>query len=291
MKTILAATDFSQAANNACLFAYEIAKSFNARLIIYTAYQQVPIVLPDVPVIATPADMEAFVEQQLKQEAKQLDTDPSVTIETICSESPSANGIVDAARQRHADIIIAGMKGTGKGVRKVFGSTVTSLINKTTVPLIIVPENKKYTTVNTIALANESDLMPDTDTHLLDVVREVVEKFHSNLYLVRISKNKMKQAFAILYSPSTIKRMLRNLNPVYECREGKELTTALNDFIKQHNVEMLAMLSHPHSLLTRWLGGSATQNMIFESQVPLLIIPFRNEKGNKKEILKKDFIL
>jgi nucleotide-binding universal stress UspA family protein len=291
MKTILVATDFSPAANNACLYAYELTKLFRATLIIYTAYQQIPIVLPDLPVLPTPEDMKAFVEQQLKQEAKRLNTDPSINVETISSEGPSAIGIMDAARESNADLIVTGMKGTGKGLRKLFGSTVTSLVNKTSVPLIIVPENKKYNIVNAIALANESDMAYDADTHLLDAIREVAEKFKSNLYLVRVAKDKMKQAFAILYSPSRIKRILRDLQPVYECIEGKEVTSALNGFIKEHKVDMLAMLSHPHSVLSKWLGGSATQNMLFEAEIPLLIIPLRNAMGNKKEILKKDFIL
>lgn len=259
MKTILAPTDFSQAANNACLFAYELAKSFKARLIIYSAYQEVPFVLPGLPVIATPEDIQAFVEQQLKQEAKQLDTYPSIVIDTACSESPSASGIVDIAWKNAADIIVTGMKGNGRDMRKFFDSTVTSLVNKTTVPLVVVPENKKYSGLNTIALANESDVTPYAHAHLLDLVRDMVEMFRAKFYLVPVAKNKMKEEFELFYSPSTIKRLIRDLDSVYACTQGKEVTSGPNEFIKNNKVAMLAMLSHPKSLLVRWLGGSITQ--------------------------------
>lgn len=273
MKTIVVGTDFSEAANNACAFAYELAKSFNARLIIYSAYYEVPIAFPEMPVIATPEDMHAFVEQQLEQAVKQLNITPGINVETICSERPATNGIIEIAKEKQADLLVTGMKGAGKGFRKVFGSTVSSLINKTKIPLIVVPENKKYTSINTIALANENDVTPGTDDHLLAPLRDVVEKFNSKLYLVRVSSNKIREAFAILYSPSTIKRMIKDLNPEYESIEGKDITEALNDFIEEYQVDMLAMLSHHHSLLSRWLGGSTTQKMIFETEIPLLVIP------------------
>jgi len=37
MKIILVATDFSDAAHNAALYAAELAKAFNARLILFSA--------------------------------------------------------------------------------------------------------------------------------------------------------------------------------------------------------------------------------------------------------------
>jgi nucleotide-binding universal stress UspA family protein len=50
MKTILIATDFSKAAHNAALYSMELAKAFNARLMLFNSYQPVPVSVDVAPV-------------------------------------------------------------------------------------------------------------------------------------------------------------------------------------------------------------------------------------------------
>ena len=94
-----------------------------------------------------------------------------------------------------ADIIIVGMKKTGRSFRKLFGSTVTTLAEIATIPLIVVPEEARYTNPVTIVLANEADLEESADKHVLDALIEIGEKFYSRLYMVRVAKNKHHEAF------------------------------------------------------------------------------------------------
>lgn len=53
MKTILVATDFSAAAHNASLYAVELARAFNARIILFNAFQQAPVPVSEIPVYGT----------------------------------------------------------------------------------------------------------------------------------------------------------------------------------------------------------------------------------------------
>lgn len=272
MKTILVATDFSDAAHNATLYATELAKAFNARLILFSAYEQVPVPVSEIPVLAL-EEMRIRVQRQLEHEKQVLTAGNTISVETMAKPGIAAKCILQAANENKADILITGMKKTGVALRRFFGSTVTALTKKLPIPLLVVPEDTAFTNISAIALANESDAAPDSDPHLLDILREIGERFHSKLYLIRVAKNQFQEAYEVLNPPFKIKRMVRTLDPVYECIEGKDITQALNDFITGYNINLLALLPHKHALLDSWFYKSTTRSMIFESQTPLLILP------------------
>lgn len=273
MKVILAATDFTPAAHNATVYAASLARVFNARLILYNAYQQILTPAVEAPVFISTEELKKYTEEKLTQEVSRLDPYSQLTIETACTEHTEAIGIEEAARRSKADIIVTGMKSQGKGIRRIIGSTVTALLRKSAVPVIVVPEEARSGTMMNIALATDSDASPDSDPHMLDTLCELGERFSSKLYLIRVTKNKFEEAFEVMNRPFKINRMVSSLDPVYQCIEGKEVATALNDFIKSYNIDMLALVPHKHSLLERWFSKSTTRSMIFETEIPLLILP------------------
>ncbi|HSC40083.1 MAG TPA: universal stress protein [Chitinophagaceae bacterium] len=280
MKNILIATDFSQAGHNACLYGIELAAAFNARVILFSAYQQLPVPVSEAPVILTQENMSGYVKEQLVQEAAVINRGGAVELETVCMEGLVATGILATARKYEVDIIIAGMKDRGKGFRKLFGSTVTSLARRSHVPVIVVPVNVPYTEISAIALATENDIDPDTDTHSLESLGEIGSKFNSRLYLVRVAENSYREAFEERNKPVWLKSKLRTLAPEYKCISGKAVPEALNEFVMGYHIKMLALLPHQHSLVESWFVKSATRAIIFETNIPLLILP--NSRSNRE---------
>jgi nucleotide-binding universal stress UspA family protein len=198
---------------------------------------------------------------------------------------------LEIAIKKKAGLIIVGMKEGDKGFRKMLGSTATGLARKTSIPLVIVPEKVKYSEISSIALANESDLEPDADHHLLESLEEIAARFHSKLYLVRVTKNRVKAAYETLNRPFKLIRMMRTLDPSYGTIEGRSVPEALNHFIEGYHINMLAMLPHKHSLLERWFVKSATRSVVFETQIPLLILPDLHVKQKDHRRVQKEILL
>lgn len=124
-----------------------------------------------------------------------------------------------------------------------------------------------------IALATDGDASPDSDPHMPDMLREVGERFSSEVYLIRVTKNKFEEAFEVMNRPFKINRMVSSLDPAYQCIEGKQVTNALNDFIRDYKIDMLALVPHKQSLLESWFSRNTTRSMIFETEIPILILP------------------
>lgn len=280
MKTILIATDFSMAANNAAVFGVELANTFNAKVILFSACQQVPVTVSEVPVMITTEEMHIHVQRQLADEARILSARHNKQVTTCCKTGTTEKAILEAVKELQVDLVITGMKKAGKQIRRIMGSTVTGLIRKIQVPMIVVPEETKFSYIAKIALANESDLAPDADQHILDTLREIAERFHSKLFLVRVSQNRFAEAYEVMHHPFQLSKIMRTLDPVVDFVEGKDVAQALTKFVESYNINLLAMLPHRYSLLERWFVKSNTRAMAFEASVPLLILP---EKSSPKK--------
>jgi nucleotide-binding universal stress UspA family protein len=284
MKTILAATDFTPASHNACLYASEIAGRLNGRLILFNAYQQIPVSMDDSSVIVSLNEMKDISRRQLQKEAHRINATSPDAVTIVYEEGDAAHTIMETAANVRADLIVTGIKTGGKNLRRLLGSTVTSILHKTRIPVLAVPEEARYTGIRSVALANESDLEPDADVHIMDALRDIAERFHAQVYLVRVEKNRFREVLGVLQRPFKLIRTIRSLDPGYECIEGKDVQEALNKFIKTYQVDLLAMLPHKHSLLERWFSKSQTRSMIFQTHIPLLILP-EIQRGHEKALL------
>src|SRR6476619_2434958 len=128
MTTILIATDFSNASRNAALYGVELAKALDAKIILFNAYE-IPQPAPGLGVSVSRYDIMMQTDTRLLKESDFLDPKREL-IEIMCDEGVAKDAIINTAKEKNADYIIAGMKGSGKTLKKIFGSTATSLIKK-----------------------------------------------------------------------------------------------------------------------------------------------------------------
>jgi nucleotide-binding universal stress UspA family protein len=275
MKTILVATDFSEASDQASKYGTELAKAFGARIILYNAYQ-VLVPFPDGAVVMDPGAIREEVIKLLEVQSIGI-ARSGASVETYCTEAPAARGILKAAKEKKADIIIAGMKGRGKNFRKLLGSTVTFLARISDLPLIVVPEETEYRKPDIIGLAYDSDVPSGTNVHFLDRICELATTFEASLYFVKVVKEKSTEEFKSLPLPFRLSKAIRSADTKYEFLEGKDIAGVLNEFVRHRKIDILAVLPHRHSFFGRLFIHSNTRDTIFHMSVPLLIL-----SGSKK---------
>ncbi|MEJ7682491.1 MAG: universal stress protein [Segetibacter sp.] len=117
MKTILIATDFSHAGRNATQYGFEFAKTIEAKVILFNAFQ-FPSAHPESLVYYPVDELEKFSYRQLAIEAETIDPSCKVAYETQSSLGPVMDSILAVANENNVSFIIAGMKGHGKEIRK-----------------------------------------------------------------------------------------------------------------------------------------------------------------------------
>jgi nucleotide-binding universal stress UspA family protein len=284
MKNIFIVTDFSNASQNAGRYGVELAKYFGANLFLFHAYQA-PVQVPESYFIYNSEDVWATIKEQLTIEASSINPEHNIAIEICGGEGIPSKVIIQEAGIRKADLIICGMKGMGTTIRKIFGSTTTALAAKTNIPMIVVPEKASFRPPKNIALANDMD--PETSAVTLNLLKELGEKFISKLSIVWVVNEGIDGANEMRFQPKAFINELKELDPVLEFPAGSSITKTLDNFVKDHSIDLIAMIPHKRDLIERFITDSITKNMIFHTEIPLLVLPqkkideVKNEENGK----------
>jgi len=143
MKTILVSTDFSNAAHNALEYAAHLAQHTGSKIILFHAYQRV-LTSADMVVMETTDDLRVKCEELLHEEIETIQKNFSIEIEARIAMGSINPTILAASKAVAADFIIVGMKGSGKTVRKLLGSTGIAVSPKSHIPVICVPECRRF---------------------------------------------------------------------------------------------------------------------------------------------------
>lgn len=273
MKTILVATDFSPASRNAFQYSLQLAQSFEAKVILLHTFQQVSIPNMESALVITLAETQSIVKARMEEEVKNVPNPGNIPVTIVYEEGPATATILEQAALLHADLIISGMKGSGKLMRHLFGSTVTDLAKLSKIPMIVVPEEASFQLPQKIALA--SDIAPETDLHTIDILQEIGVRFHARLFIVRVISDQFEEAYELMNRPAKFIRLSRTLDTSYEFTHNKHIANALNDFVEERGIHLLAVVPHKHGLLESWFYPSHTRSVIFTTKIPLLVLPER----------------
>lgn len=183
----------------------------------------------------------------------------------------ASRAIVEAAEHSGADLIVVGMVGENKEVRKIFGSTATGLARKTRVPLLVVPEKARFEKPTGIALAE--DVTQEKDQETPAPVVELLEKFHATLYLVRVFNPEAGEIIEVLHTNANRRRRIGAFTPLGETSLDNNIARALENVVETQPISILVLRPEPKSLFDERLYGSTTREMLFDSSIPLLILP------------------
>ena len=155
MKKILFPTDFSPVANNALEFAMEFNKKINAKILLFHSFF-VPISATEIPIVI-PTDIELETEAIgliNKLKTKYLKKYPQNHFSVEVHEGVPEFEIVDAAKKFKCDLIIMGTHGASGMKKFLMGSNTVSVIDKSVLPVIAVPEKAKINGLKKIVFAS-----------------------------------------------------------------------------------------------------------------------------------------
>ncbi|MBS1741889.1 MAG: universal stress protein [Bacteroidetes bacterium] len=285
MKNILIATDFTPASNNAAMYAVELAKHFNAKVHLFNTFEYPH----DRTLLSSPVNLVNETKEWLIAEAELINKDGKVHVHMSAEEGPAAETIIKQAHDIHADVIVCAMKEKAKGLKKIFGSVTSSLINKTDIPLIVVPSNVSFKKPEHIALALDKD--PSTSPVTLQQLKNIGEQFFSKLYIVNALDENYKEEDVIKFNPPTNTSEITHLRPTYEFRVGDNTASTIHSFAKEKGIDMLAIIPHKHTRMERLLTESVTKSLVFKTDLPVLVLPQKiagkdEEKVNMQHLEK-----
>jgi nucleotide-binding universal stress UspA family protein len=272
METLLVPVDFSEAANNAALYAANLCRLFSSKLILFHAYHYPPASFEPgyIPPIL---DLKDESQDELKKMQSELKSHfPEVEVEILIEMGLAADMIEAMARQKNADLIVMGITGQDSFAREhIIGSVSTQVAQVSKIPVLIVPPQAKYSKVSKIAYACDFDKHLATNTTLIKV-KYYCSLFNAELQILNVVKPEEEISVEKAQTDEYIEEKFKTTNHNTFFIYDKKVDKGLLEFIENHKVDMIITSPKKHNFFRDIFVESNTKKLAFHSPIPVLTI-------------------
>lgn len=279
MKKVLVPTDFSECANNAVNFAVQTAKYLPVQVILLHSYERSDSAYTRY--VGLDGEYSAMLLKDINDNMNNLansikETD-GIEIETIVTDTSLNESIISVSEERGIDLVVMGTHGATGFREKFWGSKTAALIDKTIVPLMVIPYDYQWKRpVKFVFATNQFE----EDRPILDYLFEMVSLYNAQIEVVSFTDEDTQTAVQQLQN--NLNEYSIRLKSVYgedaltvSYLHGSEFDNTLQEYIKSNNIDVLAMVTYhkEKSFFYRLFNTGMTTKMSYHTQTPLLVIP------------------
>jgi nucleotide-binding universal stress UspA family protein len=274
MNTILVPIDFSETSDNALNYAVNLANYLSSNIILLHV-DTPPLYANEYDVAAfTITDSVASSMTLLKEKTLKIRKENILIgdVNYFVEEGDLKTKINEYINQKNIDIVVMGITGHETKIGKaLFGSNAVSVSRESDVPVFIISKKHHYKKIKNIAYASEYDADVKEQTGLIQI-KYINTLFDSKLSVLHVIPhdhmiNKI-EAETDLY----VEEKLENTNHSTFILSEDNVSEALLDFIKTHDIDLIVLEQKKHSFLHKLIYPSATKEIAFSSPIPVLTI-------------------
>ncbi len=285
MKTIVVATDFSPAAENAARYALHFAKNMRAGIKLCHAFK-VPSEAPMAAQVAWPLEDYETVKEDVTADLSSL-ADKLANEEKAVSEPSSfhpeitygseVGAVTDVARNfiagEKSGLLVMGTWGNGELSRVFLGSNSKEMIEKAAFPVLLVPTDATYNGVKKIAFATD---LSKPDVEIIHSLGILAYPFNAEILIAHVTDEKYddpqhQQKVDAFLNEITCKADYPKV--YYRHIKSRNVNNGLEWLAEHGQIDVLAMVHRPHSFLQKIFIGSHTHQIARQVEIPLLVFP------------------
>ncbi|MGB3851974.1 MAG: universal stress protein [Tunicatimonas sp.] len=274
IRRILVPTDFSLTANNALIYALDLAKEVEAQVFILHVYH-----IPSAAVTAAyPAGYyEAVSMDELKEEAdqrmKKLKRDylyaTKVPYECLTQLGPAVDIIARTAEEKNVDLIVMGTQKAEKA-KAWLGSVTTDTVKSSHYPVLAVPHEAHFERPRTLLLATSLTQLPELGE--LDTLKTIAKEFEATIDVLYVRKEEADLTREQTEGREALEDYLLGIPHQFHFASSENVNDGIQQYMDQCQAELLVMIPQHRSFLDSLLHSSHTKQMVFHTHKPLLAI-------------------
>jgi nucleotide-binding universal stress UspA family protein len=271
MKTILVPVDFSSTSLNAASYALQYAKQIGGKLILIHAYKQ-PLLYPLYQgVEVSPEGMHEIKKKELELLGSQLsELAPLIKVEHMMFDGDLVDVLSSLTDAMQVDFIVMGITGAGKLKETFIGSNTLAVAKNCNVPVLIVPENAVFTRITDIGLTTDFrdviNTIPDT------IVSDLVKSTGARLHVLNVDFKNRQWTNDTPFQSGLVESMFQQYHPQYHFIDKQDMVEGLNEYANKFSIEILLVIPQKHNLIEKIFSGSHTKELIFHSDVPVMVM-------------------
>ena len=275
MKKIIAPTDFSSIAENACIYAAKLAVDVKAELLLFHTIE-LPLSVADYRVTEELFD-EAGVERKLETLKNKLGvaTSNNVIVKTKNVLGFADHEISELCNRIKPFAVVMSSHNSNLLHSFLPGSTTVYTAKHVCFPVIVVPHNAMYKPFKKVAFATD---LKDVYEVPVKEIETILKLFNAKLEIFYAGRNE-KAINRHAVNNMLLNQRMEYLNPEYYFVEDDNVHRGITELAKKHAIDLLVILSKKHGPLHK----SQTKDFVFYSHVPVMVI-HENDIAAKSKI-------
>ncbi|WP_439152275.1 universal stress protein [Winogradskyella sp.] len=272
---ILVPIDFSNCSKNALIYTIQIANEISANI------QVLNVSSIDTSKVDNSVSSSVAIDEQISLARRRLSKYVQKVTENIHStlaEMPSIqtsikigrieDTIRDVAVKIEASYIIMGTQGENSTLDKYLGSVASNVLNNAPCPVMVIPENTEFE--KKVVMVYATNFL-DADPYEIWKAIKLFKPLQPQIKCVHFNEKQVFVEDKIKELETYFAETAPELEAQIYSLPVKDKVKDLNDFIEEHNINMLVMYKPKRSFFESIFHKSYTQKMAKHTNIPLLV--------------------
>lgn len=276
MKKILVPTDFSPASKNAGRVAVKLAAKMKFEIILYHAYTPL-----ENPFVDSRDIRSAYNERSCKNllnrlnrlRKKMLNKFDMLKISTVLDNSPLIPGILRTINQSQINFIIMGTQGASGIKKTILGSNTASLINKASIPVLMVPHKYKTEQLNRVVFATSCQ---QSEIKAFRLMNKLIKPFLAEVTVLHVFSSKAaftKEKADFDTFKNTLTAEFKNVKLDFRLMESSSIILGMETLDESFPYDLMVLVRKKKTIFEKIFVKSLTRNMALLTHRLLLVIP------------------
>jgi len=204
-----------------------------------------------------------------------LKTGLQAIVPNIETYTESGDNFIDSlaayAHVRAAYMIIMGLTGKTPLEQRFSGSNTLKMAEKNICPVLIVPQDAKFSKMENVLITSEMKSVQETPTLL--AVKRVLNDFKPSLHILNVDDSHyIALTPAFKAERDKMEELLKEFKPEFYFMRLYDFHEAVNLFARDKDIDIIIIAPKYHSFYERLFKTQHTKKMIYQSKVPVLAV-------------------
>lgn len=254
---ILVPVDFTSCSINALEAAANFARTNNSMVTLIHVLDIANTIIKDEEA------MRAETHKKLEQVAVGFNLDVNISI----MKGLPAEEIINALKTGVYTMCIMGTHERHGILSELIGTESLKVMQGTTVPVLIIPDNLKVDKVNRITFA--TDFQKLKNLNILNHLRQLCLACDAKLHLLNINESPQQLSTQEASEALQVHQYLFDVDHIFTFSSEKDPIEGMMNYMRANNIDLLAVMPRNHSFFHAVFNDSLTERLALHLEVPL----------------------
>lgn len=276
MKKILFPTDFSETANNAFIYALNLASSIDAEIYLLHTYEM--------PVLSTTSsgqpellqnvynsielnhfDMYKAEVPKLRKIAEEIGKE-HINLTFLFEEGIMLSILKKIIKEETIDFIVMGTNGKSGLEKKLLGSNTVHVIENIDIPILSVPNSAKFKRLNNFGFAT---MLRETDKPGLQQIIKIATALKTDVSVLHVLRQEDPKITDLL---ELWKKEFNAENVSFHTVLNKNLEESVFFFIDDQLIDVMCIIKRQLNFFEKFFTSSLSKQLAYHADVPVLVL-------------------